>query len=191
MSLKLVILGKQGAGKGTQCDLLVQRYGLAHISTGDMLRAAVASNTPLGQQAKAVMDAGDLLSDDLILGLVRERLTQPDATEQGYLLDGFPRTAAQTEGLLELLGTDAIDLVLDLFVPDEVVTQRMLARGRDDDTPDAIARRLEIYEVETAPLRTLFAESFPLVRIDGLGTPAEVHTRISEALDASIAGAGV
>lgn len=184
MTRRLVILGKQGAGKGTQCELLVRRYSLAHVSTGDMLRAAVAARTPLGLEAEAVMAAGDLVSDELILGLVRERLDRPD-TEPGFLLDGFPRTAAQAEGLFELLGPDGIDLVIDLDVPDEVVMERMLERGRADDTPEAIARRLTLYEAETAPLRAAFAAASTLVAVDGLGTPEEVHARIASAVDAA------
>ncbi len=192
MSLKLVILGKQGSGKGTQCELLVERYQVVHISTGDMLRAAVAAGTPLGKQAEAVMAAGELVSDELILGLVQERLTQPDVVEHGFLLDGFPRTAAQASGLLGLLeitneansAQPAIDLVIDLSVPDEIVSKRMAERGREDDTPEAIARRLALYETETAPLRSVFAAEFPLATIDGLGTPNEVHERISAAVKA-------
>ncbi|MYG62512.1 MAG: adenylate kinase [Acidimicrobiales bacterium] len=179
---RLVILGKQGAGKGTQCELLVERYGIAHISTGDMLRAAVAAGTELGQKAKAVMDAGDLISDELILGIVAERLTEPD-TAAGFLLDGFPRTEAQADGLFALLAPNTVDRAIDLDVPDEVVTQRMLERGRADDTPEAISRRLELYEAETAPLRKLFADQGVLVSVDGLGTPAEVHGRIVAAIE--------
>ena len=182
---RLVILGKQGAGKGTQCELLVERYGIAHISTGDMLRAAVAAGTELGRQAKEVMDAGDLVSDELILGIVAERLTEPD-TDAGFLLDGFPRTEAQADGLFALLAPNAVDRAIDLDVPDGVVTQRMLDRGRADDTPEAIARRLELYEAETAPLRKLFADQGVLVAVDGLGTPAEVHGRIISAIEAAL-----
>ncbi len=181
---RLVILGKQGAGKGTQCELLVERYGVAHISTGDMLRAAVAAGTELGRQAAAVMDAGDLVSDELILGIVAERLTEPD-TAAGFLLDGFPRTEAQADGLFALLAPNTVDRAIDLDVPDEVVTQRMLERGRADDTPEAIVRRLELYEAETAPLRKLFADQGVLVSVDGLGTPAEVHGRIAAAIEAA------
>lgn len=179
---RLVILGKQGAGKGTQCELLVKRYGVAHISTGDMLRTAVAAGTELGRQAKAVMDAGDLVSDELILGIVAERLTDPD-TAAGFLLDGFPRTEAQADGLFALLAPNTVERAIDVDVPDEVVTQRMLERGRADDTPEAIARRLELYEAETAPLRKLFADQGVLVTVDGLGTPAEVHGRIVAAIE--------
>lgn len=181
---RLVILGKQGAGKGTQCELLVERYGIAHISTGDMLRAAVAAGTELGRQAKEIMDAGDLVSDELILGIVAERLTEPD-TDAGFLLDGFPRTEAQADGLFALLAPNTVDRAIDLDVPDGVVTQRMLDRGRADDTPEAIARRLELYAAETAPLRKLFADQGALVAVNGLGTPAEVHGRIVAAIEAA------
>ncbi|MGZ0217117.1 MAG: nucleoside monophosphate kinase, partial [Acidimicrobiales bacterium] len=131
---RLVILGKQGAGKGTQCVLLAAHYHIPHISTGDMLRAAVAQGSELGLEAKAIMDAGNLVSDELILGIVRDRLSQPDA-QKGFLLDGFPRTETQAEGLLELLSPNSIDLAIDIRVPDDVVTARMLERGRTDDTP--------------------------------------------------------
>ncbi len=181
---RLVILGKQGAGKGTQCALLVDHYGIPHISTGDMLRAAVAEGTELGLKAKAVMDAGDLVSDDLILGIVRERLAQPDAAT-GFLLDGFPRTEAQADGLFELLAPAGVDLAINLDVQDDVVTARMLDRGRADDTPDAIARRLELYTEETAPLLQYFGDRGRLVTIDGLGSEAEVHERIVAAIDDS------
>jgi adenylate kinase len=148
---RLVILGKQGAGKGTQCALLVKHYGIPHVSTGDMLRAAVAEGTELGLQAKEVMETGELVSDNLILGIVRERLAQPDA-QLGFLLDGFPRTDVQARELAALLAPNAIDVAIDIEVPDNVVTERMSARGRADDTPEAIQRRLEIYQTETAPL---------------------------------------
>ncbi len=179
---RLVILGKQGAGKGTQCALLVEHYGIPHVSTGDMLRAAVAEGTELGLQAKALMDAGELVPDDLILGIVRERLAQPDA-RQGFLLDGFPRTEAQADGLLEILAPASIDLAVNIDVPDDVVTERMMQRGRADDTPEAIARRLELYAAETAPLLSYYGSRGCLVTIDGLGTEDEVQARIVAAID--------
>ncbi|WP_428115416.1 adenylate kinase [Candidatus Poriferisodalis sp.] len=184
MTRRLVILGKQGAGKGTQCELLTERYGVAHISTGDMLRAAVAAGTELGRAAEKLMDAGELVGDELILGIVADRLEEPDA-RAGVLLDGFPRTEAQANGLFALLAPETVDRAIDLDVPDEVVTQRMLERGRADDTPEAIARRLELYEAETAPLRKLFADRGVLVTVDGLGTPADVHGRIVAAVEAA------
>ena len=181
---RLVILGKQGAGKGTQCELLTERYGVAHISTGDMLRAAVAAGTEFGRAAKELMDAGELVGDELIFGIVAERLKEPDVSA-GVLLDGFPRTKAQANGLFALLAPETVDRAIDLDVPDEVVTQRMLERGRADDVPEAIARRLELYEAETAPLRKLFADRGVLATVDGLGTPAEVHGRIVAAIGAA------
>ena len=181
---RLVILGKQGAGKGTQCELLVERYGVAHISTGAVLRAAVAAGTELGRQVKEVMDAGELVGDELILGIVAQRLTEPD-TEPGFLLDGFPRTEAQADGLSGLLAPHTVERAIDLDVPDDVVTRRMLERGRADDTPEAIARRLELYEAETAPLRKLFADRGVLVTVNGLGTPEQVHGRTVAAIEAA------
>ena len=147
-----------------------------------MLRAAVSEGTELGLKAKAIMDAGDLVSDDLILGIVEERLAQPDA-EHGFLLDGFPRTDAQAQGLVEMLAPQGIDLAIDIEVPDDVVTQRMLARGRDDDTPEAIQRRLELYRAETAPLLNFYSEQNVLVSVDGLGTEEEVQDRIIHAIE--------
>ena len=179
---RLVILGKQGAGKGTQCALLVKHYGIPHISTGDMLRAAVAEGTDLGLQAKEVMEAGELVSDDLILGIVRERLAQPDA-QLGFLLDGFPRTDVQAQELTAMLSPNAIDVAIDIEVPDNVVTERMSARGRTDDTPEAIQRRLEIYQTETVPLLEFFSSQGILISVDGLGTEDEVQDRIVAATE--------
>ena len=179
---RLVILGKQGAGKGTQCAFLVDHFGIPHISTGDMLRASVAEGTELGLQAKAIMEAGDLVSDELILGIVKERLNQPDA-QNGFLLDGFPRTDAQAQGLVEMLAPQGIDAAIDIEVPDDVVTQRMLARGRDDDTPEAIERRLHLYQEETAPLLSFFSSRGVLTAVDGLGTEQEVKSRIIDAIE--------
>lgn len=179
---RLVILGKQGAGKGTQCVLLAAHYDIPHISTGDMLRAAVSEGTALGLEAKAVMDAGNLVSDELILGIVRDRLSQPDA-QKGFLLDGFPRTETQAEGLLELLSPNSIDLAVDIRVPDDVVTVRMLERGRTDDTPEAIARRLELYRAETAPLLDFFEVKCHFAAVNGLGSESEVQDRIVAEID--------
>ena len=179
---RLVILGKQGAGKGTQCALLVKHYGIPHVSTGDMLRAAVAEGTDLGLQAKEIMEAGELVSDDLILGIVRERLAEPDA-QVGFLLDGFPRTEVQARELIAMLAPNAINVAIDIEVPDNVVTERMLARGRADDTPEAIQRRLELYQTETAPLLEFFSSQGILISVDGLGTEDEVQDRIVAATE--------
>lgn len=184
MPLVLVILGRQGSGKGTQAAFLAERYGVVHVSTGDMLRAAVAAGTELGLRAKAVMDAGNLVGDDIMIGIVGERLADDDIQAQGVLLDGFPRTTAQADALAEILGGTGPDLAINLDVPIAEVTERMLARGRDDDTEETISRRLELYEAETAPLLAWFEERGRLTVVDGLGTEDEVFARLSQVVDA-------
>ena len=184
MPLALVILGRQGSGKGTQAAMLAERYGVIHISTGDMLRAAVAAGTELGLRAKAVMDAGNLVGDDIMIGIVDERLSADDIGAHGVLLDGFPRTTAQADALAEILGENGPDLAVNLDVPIAEVTERMLARGREDDTEEAISRRLELYEAETAPLLAWFEERGRLSVVDGLGTEDEVFARLSAVIDA-------
>ena len=181
--LRLVIFGRQGAGKGTQCIRLVERYGIAHISTGDMLRGAVAAGTELGLKAKAIMDAGDLVGDDIINGIVRQRLAEADATERGFVLDGYPRTANQAQALLEILDGVGLHAAVDLDVPLDVVTERMKGRGREDDTDEAIARRLALYEQETRPVLDFFAERDLLVTVDGVGSEQEVSQRLFAAID--------
>ncbi len=183
MTVRLVIFGRQGAGKGTQCLNIVNTYGVAHISTGDMLRAAVKAGTEMGRRAKAVMDAGELVGDEIINGIVAERLAEPDAAGPGFVLDGFPRTRPQAEALLEILGNDRLDAVINLDVPLEEVTARMKGRGRADDTDEAIARRLALYEEETFPVLEFFAEKGLLVTVDGLGTEEEVSSRLIAAVN--------
>lgn len=184
--IRLVIFGRQGAGKGTQCAKLVDHYGVAHISTGDMLRAAIAAGTEMGLKAKTVMDAGNLVSDEIILGIVRERLAEDDVRASGFVLDGFPRTTAQAEGLVQILGEDELHAVVDLDVPVDEVTVRMKARGRDDDTDEGIARRLELYEQETRPVLDWFSDRGLLVTVSGLGEEADITGRLISAIsDAS------
>jgi adenylate kinase len=181
--MRLVVLGRQGAGKGTQCTALSRHYGVPHISTGDMLREAVAEGTELGHQAKDLMDDGHLVPDDLMEGIVAERLAQPDAADQGFLLDGFPRTVTQADALSEMLDDRFIDVAANLDVAEDVVLARMLARGREDDTTDAIRRRLDLYEAETAPLLGWFEGHDRLVTVDGVGAEAEVTDRMVTAID--------
>jgi adenylate kinase len=181
---RIVVLGRQGAGKGTQCARLVEEFGLKHVSTGDMLRAAVADGTELGKQAEAIMKAGDLVSDEIMIGIVRERLGQADIMEHGVLLDGFPRTPDQADALEEIFGDQgvALDAAINIDVPIAEVTERMMARGREDDTAEGIARRLELYEEQTAPLLEWFADRDKLVVVDGLGEEDEVFARVSGVL---------
>ena len=189
-NLRLVILGRQGSGKGTQCLRLSELYRTIHISTGDMLRAAVETQTELGKKAKIIMDAGDLVPDEIINGIVAERIEMNDVLESGFILDGYPRTSAQAEALEgELLSSGlSLDLAINLEVPVEEVTQRMLDRSRADDTEEAIQRRLEIYENETAPLLEWFEERNNLIVVDGLGTEDVVFSRLQNVIDGVISG---
>ena len=185
MGRKLVFLGPPGAGKGTQAKVVSALVGVPHISTGDMLRQAVADETELGMQAKSLMDAGELVPDDLVTAMVIERLGQDDAA-CGYLLDGYPRNAAQADSLTEAMGEDVIDTAVAVDVDTEELVRRILQRaeeqGRSDDTEDVIRNRLSVYESETAPLIDFYRGKDRLVEVDGLGTVDEVFSRIVTAL---------
>tara|TARA_B110000438_G_C15801138_1_gene645222 strand:- start:471 stop:1049 length:579 start_codon:yes stop_codon:yes gene_type:complete len=179
-NLHLVILGRQGSGKGTQCLRVADTYGPIHISTGDMLRIAVTEKTELGLEAKSIMDSGQLLPDSIINSIVDQRLEMADVIENGFILDGYPRTTVQAEALEKLLlsRNTKLDLVLNLEVPIDEVTKRMLNRSRADDTEEAINRRLEIYETETSPLLNWFEERDLLTVVDGLSSEDEVFLRL-------------
>jgi len=187
---RIVLLGAPGAGKGTQAALLVERLGIPHISTGDMLRAAVKAETPIGLQAKAVMDAGKLVGDDIVIGIAEERLKQPDAAA-GFILDGFPRTLAQAEALdalLERLGSQ-LDCCLALTADTDEVVKRLLKRaeleGRADDNEETIRERMRVYDEQTAPLLDYYRAQGLLVEVSGMGTVEEVSRNVMEALEAS------
>ncbi|MGD0900193.1 MAG: adenylate kinase [Thermoguttaceae bacterium] len=182
--MRIVFIGPPGAGKGTQAERLVSMYQLAHLSTGDMLRGARDAKTELGRKADAFMSAGQLVPDDLIIDLIRQRLEQPDCGK-GYLLDGFPRTIAQAEALDALLARRAtpLDVVLELRVPEEELFQRLASRGRADDRPEVIRQRLVAYRKQTEPLLEYYDARRLLVSIDGLGTVDEVFDRARAALD--------
>jgi adenylate kinase len=177
---RLVIFGRQGAGKGTQCAFLTEHYGAVHISTGDMLRQAVAAGTEFGALAKPFMDSGQLLPDDVMVGVVRERLSAADVAERGFLLDGFPRTVPQAEVLCAEV---QVDLGVNLDVSEAVVRARMLERGRNDDTPEAIDKRLAAYAAQTVPTIAWFAAQDRLVTVDGVGEPGVVSKRLMAAID--------
>ncbi len=181
----MVILGRQGSGKGTQSLRLAAKYGCVHLSTGDLLRAAVKEGTELGRQAAGIMNAGGLVGDDVMIPLVAERVAKPDIMYGGVLLDGFPRTADQANGLEAMLAEvgQELTIAINLDVPVEEVTTRMMARGREDDTEEAIARRLCLYEEQTAPLLDWFAERGLLATIDGLGEEDQVFSRLTEVID--------
>ena len=184
MATRIVVLGRQGAGKGTQCAHLVEQLGIVHVSTGDMLRAAVAAGTELGKQAEEIMNSGGLVSDEIMIGIVAERLGADDIMASGVLLDGFPRTPAQADALEQIFADQGVelDMAINIDVPIEEVTTRMMARGRADDTEESIAKRLSLYEQETAPLLQWFADRDKLVVVDGLGEEGEVFARVSGAV---------
>ena len=212
---RLIILGRQGAGKGTQCVRLSRHFVVPHISTGDMLRAAVREGTELGLMAKQVMDAGGLVGDEIMIGLVDQRLSAPDASTRGYILDGFPRTIEQADALDAIADTRPIDVVLDLNVPREIVLERISARRvcrdcgtnytatgndpspwicdvcggdvmqREDDTPESVNRRLDLYEEQTFPLVKHYSDQNRLVVINGVGHPDAVFARMVKAVEAN------
>jgi adenylate kinase len=186
--MRLIILGPPGAGKGTQAAKISDKFGIPALSTGDIFRANIKNETPLGLQVKEVLASGGYVTDEITNAIVRDRLFEDDA-EQGFLLDGFPRTAAQVETLDAILAEHGHELeaVLELTVDDEAVVQRLLKRaeieGRDDDTEEVIRERQAIYRRETAPLTEVYSARGLLVQVDGMGSVDDVFTRISQALE--------
>ncbi len=209
------MIGKQGAGKGTQCSKLAAALGIAHISTGDMLRSAVKAGTEFGIMANEYMERGDLVPDEVILGIVEERLVQADCRDVGFVLDGFPRTWAQAIALDDLLAPDGVKLVINLDVPTEVVLDRLSSRRvctgcgrtysiykppssdwtcddcgheviqRADDTPEAISRRLALYDEVTSPLISWYEAKGKLVTIPGDRDFNDVAAEIAVAVDSA------
>ena len=211
---RIVVLGKQGAGKGTQAIRLSRHYVVPHVATGDTFRSAVRSGSEMGQKAKLYLDAGELVPDEVVIGMVRERLTRDDTTHRGFILDGFPRTVGQAEALMDMLAPRSLDVVLNLHVDTSEVLVRLASRRvcadcganysvadnptripgicdvcggevvqRDDDTEEAIRRRLELYEAETAPLIEWFSARGLLAHIHGSGSPDEVTARLVAEVD--------
>jgi adenylate kinase len=179
--VRLLLVGPPGAGKGTQAAKLAERLDVPHISTGDLFRANLKEETPLGVEAKRYMDAGDLVPDQVTVEMVRERLTHDDAVK-GYLLDGFPRTLSQAGSLDEILDErgEALDAVVEFQVPEEELVQRLLGRGRSDDTEDVIRRRQQVYRDETAPLLEYYRDK--VLSIDAVGSVEEITDRVTDAL---------
>ncbi len=186
--MRMVLLGAPGSGKGTQGEKLVAHFGIPKISTGDALRAAVAAGTELGLKAKAAMDAGQLVDNAIVIGIVEERLNQPDA-RKGFILDGFPRNTAQAEVLdemLQRLGQAPIDRAVHLAVDDEEIIRRLLDRaekeGRADDKEDVIRHRIKVYNDETQSLLDYYAKQDKVRTVVGVGGLEEIFQRILEAL---------
>jgi adenylate kinase len=182
--MKVVFLGPPGAGKGTQAIKIAEKSNVPHISTGDILRAAVKEGTELGKLAKEYMDKGELVPDDVIIGIIRERLSQSDVRERGFILDGFPRTLPQAEALDKMLSelNMPLDKVVYLNVDDEEIVKRLLARGRADDTEEVIRNRLEVYRKQTAPLIDYYSEKGILAEVFGVGEIDEITKKIEESL---------
>jgi adenylate kinase len=197
--MRLILLGPPGSGKGTQAQKLIQQHGIIQLSTGEMLRAAVAAQTPVGLQAKDIMASGGLVPDDIVIGIISDRLDQPDAAK-GFILDGFPRTVPQAEALDELLKKKRIrlDAVVELRVNESALLQRvenrvaeMRARGEDvraDDTPEVLTRRLASYRAQTEPLIHYYSDRRKLLTIDGMMSIDQVAQEIGRVL--AVMGAG-
>ncbi|WP_068276758.1 adenylate kinase [Aldersonia kunmingensis] len=179
--MRIVLLGPPGAGKGTQAVLLSEKLGVPHISTGDLFRANIGQETALGLEAKKYLDAGDLVPSDITNRMVEARVAEPDAAN-GFVLDGFPRTVDQADALEDILAAlnTKLDAVLCFTVAEDVVVERMLARGRADDSEDVIRNRLKVYRDETAPLLDHYDGL--VVTVDGIGEIDEVNTRALRAL---------
>ncbi len=184
--MNLILFGPPGSGKGTQAQRLRDRWSLRHISTGDLLRGAVAAGTELGRRVERIMAAGELVSDDIVLQLIREEIARvrDDADLSGWLLDGFPRTLGQAEGLDGLLeeAGERIDALVVLEVPREEVVARLTRRGRADDTPETVSNRLDVYEAQTRPVLEHYDGRVAIHRIDGAQTIDAVTDAIEAAL---------
>ncbi|HOJ04059.1 MAG TPA: adenylate kinase [Bacteroidota bacterium] len=185
--MRLIIFGPPGAGKGTQAQFISQRFGIPHISTGDIFRENIRNETPLGVEAKRYSEAGELVPDSLTNAMVRARLTQDD-TANGFLLDGYPRTASQIGALENLLQEMGISLnaVLNMRVPDEEIISRLTLRKRIDDSDGTVRRRLQIYHRTTEPIADYFRERGLLVDIVGVGSIDDITNRIFSAIEARV-----
>lgn len=187
---RVILLGPPNSGKGTQARILAERLGVPHVSTGDMLREARDAGTPLGERVKNLLAAGELVDDDTMADLVAERLSREDARE-GFLLDGYPRTPRQAEDLERIVGDRAIDAVVLIAVPEEVLVQRGLARGREDDSEEVIRRRIRVYREQTEPLVEHYGNKGLVEEVDGDRPIAEVTEQIADVLEIGVAGKAV
>ncbi|CAN7258660.1 MULTISPECIES: adenylate kinase [unclassified Devosia] len=185
--MRLILLGPPGAGKGTQAKILVEAYGIPQLSTGDILRAAIAAQTPLGLEAKAIMDRGDLVSDAIVNGIVSERIDAEDC-KPGFILDGFPRTIAQAQALDDMLKAKGIklDAVIELTADADELVRRVIQRSKDsnrpDDNPEVIRKRLDVYQTSTAPLVDYYSRQGLVKTVDGMEAVETVTAAIKAAL---------
>ena len=184
--MKLILFGPPGAGKGTQATLISEHYKIPHLSTGEIFREAIRNKTPLGKKVKGMLDAGELVPDQTVVDLVADELKQ-DAYEQGYILDGFPRTVAQAEAFdaqLQKQG-ESLTAFISLQVPEEELVKRILSRGegRSDDTEEGVRNRLSVYERETRPVKDHYASHGLVFEVNGIGTIEEIFSRIRSILE--------
>lgn len=184
--MRIIIFGPPGAGKGTQANLISEEYDIPHLSTGEIFRSAIKNETPLGKEVKAILDAGDLVPDEKVVGLVEEEL-KDDKYNDGYILDGFPRTVPQAkayDAILEKKGK-TLDAFLQLEVPQQELVDRILSRGegRSDDSPEKVKNRLAVYREETAPVLNHYKKQDVVETIDGVGSIEEIFDRIKETLN--------
>lgn len=182
--MNLLFIGPPGAGKGTQADRVAERLGIPHVSTGAMFREHVARGTELGEKVEKIMAAGDYVPDEITVQMLEERINRPDASE-GFILDGFPRTPGQVESLDGLIGEDGLDKVVVFIVDRDELTERMLERGRADDTAETIRNRFNIYVEQTKPILDIYEERGMTVEVDGNGEMDEVTDRVIEAIGAT------
>jgi adenylate kinase len=182
--LKLLFIGPPGAGKGTQAARVAQRLGIPHVSTGEMFRYHVSTGTELGKRVDSIMKAGDYVPDEVTVEMLGERISQPDAAD-GFILDGFPRTTGQVDALDGLIGRDGLDAVVVFEVNEDELVERMLGRGRPDDTEETIRNRFKVYQEQTEPLLEVYGERGLLVHVDGAGQVDEVTERILSALESA------
>ncbi len=190
--MRLILLGPPGAGKGTQAQRLVAKHGIVQLSTGDMLRAAVAAGTPVGQRAKAIMDRGDLVSDDVMIDIIADRIGWPDSAN-GFILDGCPRTIAQADALSDLLAKKGLklDAVIEIAVDEAILRDRVAGRAREtggaraDDTLETLSKRLAVYRAQTAPVADYYRRKGMLKTVDGMGTMDQVSAVIENLLSAA------
>jgi len=179
----IILFGPPGAGKGTQADYLKEKFNLLHLSTGDILREEVSNNTELGVQAKKFMDSGELVTDELIIGMIKNKI-ESTVNVEGFLFDGFPRTISQAEALDQMLDSSnkSIDKVISLEVDDKTLIERLLARGRSDDNEETIKNRLEVYKNQTLPIKDYYHSKNQLVEIKGDSSIEEVSSEIEKSL---------
>jgi adenylate kinase len=181
--VRVVLLGPPGAGKGTQAARICRDRGLVHLSTGDLLRAAVSAGTETGRRAKSFMDRGALVPDEVVLALLAERLATPEVRKAGFLLDGYPRNLAQARTLEQQFPDQPVEAVVHLRLEDDEIVRRLLLRGRPDDTEPVIRKRLEVYRAETSPLIEHYRKRSVLRAVDARGTVEEIQDRVAKALE--------